>query len=673
MNYSAQLERKENMKSLFVLACLISVCSITYSQQVRFTIYGHDPGVYTDTIDFGVDTRATFCEDTVLGERNNDGPPPFPFAFTWVNPRVGSLCDYNGCFDCGRRRYLGKRSLDLRPFTGTTQIDTFCIFIESYDAGYPFYLGWMGLTRQSCDSIKLIYTGSTVGTVVVNMFDTSRHVITDPSVMIVSLIMWGVKDPLGKPQLSLPANNSAGIPLTESFSWQPLLGANGYVYQVASDSLFTSPLHTDTVLSTNLTVGPLDYHTSYFWHVRGLNPTGPSDWSDTWTFTTLMQTFNYSVSSQWNIISLPLTVPDAHFATLFPAAISKALSYSSTVGYQENAILTKGVGYWARFRTTQAVHLQGIPITNDTIGLVPGWNLIGSNSDTVSVNGIESFPPDNLESFFYGYTNGISIVTTLLPLHGYWIKAVDSGEVILSASGGKAAEKVGTTLITNILAGCNTIEVTDAAGNSHSLYFSKRPDGLPGSFNFELPPAPASDIFDVRFGTGQSVEFSEIGKERDIPIIITSATYPVTFTWNIQSQSAGEFLKVGNRIRQLLPGGRIVIDKPETRILLQLPPGASGILPATYGISENYPNPFNPTTTIGYELPTASRVSLKIYNLLGQVVMTLADRIEEAGSRQVQWDASTFSSGVYFYRFDAVSVIDPNSSFSTVRKMVLMK
>jgi len=92
-------------------------------------------------------------------------------------------------------------------------------------------------------------------------------------------------------------------------------------------------------------------------------------------------------------------------------------------------------------------------------------------------------------------------------------------------------------------------------------------------------------------------------------------------------------------------------------------------VPATFGLAQNYPNPFNPTTTIEFTIPEDGTVSLKVYNLLGQLVATLADREEfTSGENWVELDASKLASGVYMY---AISVND--GEFREVKKMVLMK
>ena len=89
-------------------------------------------------------------------------------------------------------------------------------------------------------------------------------------------------------------------------------------------------------------------------------------------------------------------------------------------------------------------------------------------------------------------------------------------------------------------------------------------------------------------------------------------------------------------------------------------------IPTDFGLSQNYPNPFNPVTTIDYTLAEDSRVELKMYNLLGQVIAVLVDSDQKAGYYQVQWDGSDMTSGVYFYRITA-------GEFTATKRMVLMK
>ena len=76
-------------------------------------------------------------------------------------------------------------------------------------------------------------------------------------------------------------------------------------------------------------------------------------------------------------------------------------------------------------------------------------------------------------------------------------------------------------------------------------------------------------------------------------------------------------------------------------------------VPTGYHLAENYPNPFNPSTTIGFETPEAGLVTLKVYNTLGQLVKVLVNQHLEAGAYKVHFDAFGLSNGVYFYALDA--------------------
>ncbi len=98
---------------------------------------------------------------------------------------------------------------------------------------------------------------------------------------------------------------------------------------------------------------------------------------------------------------------------------------------------------------------------------------------------------------------------------------------------------------------------------------------------------------------------------------------------------------------------------------------SSDLLPDRYELDHNYPNPFNPTTNIGFSVPVAGKIHLAVYNVLGQEVRTLVDGTVEAGRHQVLWHGDTnagkrAASGVYFYRLRA-------QGFEQSRKMTLLK
>jgi len=94
--------------------------------------------------------------------------------------------------------------------------------------------------------------------------------------------------------------------------------------------------------------------------------------------------------------------------------------------------------------------------------------------------------------------------------------------------------------------------------------------------------------------------------------------------------------------------------------------GPSELSPNSYGLAQNFPNPFNPETSIRFSLAKSGQTTLRVYNIQGRMVAELANGNMEAGIQTITFDASKMSSGVYFYKLES-------GDFSEVKKMVLMK
>ena len=133
-----------------------------------------------------------------------------------------------------------------------------------------------------------------------------------------------------------------------------------------------------------------------------------------------------------------------------------------------------------------------------------------------------------------------------------------------------------------------------------------------------------------------------------------------------------------------MTGVRSLIDVPFLRapvgftIPTDAPLAQTSVEPMTITLDRNYPNPFNPSTTIGYVLPDAGIVSMKIYNIIGQEIATLVDGVlMEEGEQEVEFNGAGQPSGVYYYRLTVQSVDGEGALigqvFSKVEKMILAK
>src|SRR5690606_24756708 len=109
------------------------------------------------------------------------------------------------------------------------------------------------------------------------------------------------------------------------------------------------------------------------------------------------------------------------------------------------------------------------------------------------------------------------------------------------------------------------------------------------------------------------------------------------------------------------------LPTPDPDILTDIGSEQNEITPSTFSLEQNFPNPFNPTTTIRYSIPNTSFVSLKVYDVLGKEIAVLSDEVKSAGVYEAEFDASSgLSSGIYFFTLDA-------GEFRSTRKMILLK
>ncbi|MDI6767951.1 MAG: M1 family aminopeptidase [Bacteroidota bacterium] len=396
-----------------------------------------------------------------------------------------------------------------------------------------------------------------------------------------------------------------------------------------------------------------------------------------------------SVTAGWNIISLPITVSDPRKEILFPTATSVAFKYTKDAGYDTSDTLYQGWGYWLKFGFNQTINFDGTPPPTDTIDVDTGWNLIGTSILPIAVNAITTIPTGIVCSDYFGYSGSYIIVDSMKPARGYWVKVNQTGKLIVGNSTMVKEEALSDISQQKF----NTLTIEDKLGNIQHLFFGKQIEG-PRLEKFELPPLPPAGEFDCRFESGRFLEVFNNEAAKDAAILISTENYPLKISWDIKYSDISVSLKIDDRIIPMLTSSSTHISNPRrvesstiSRIYLSL--SSQFNLPTEFMVEQNYPNPFNPITTIRYQLPVESRVTIKVYNLLGQEVALLVDEVQDAGYKSIKWNPSNTSgisfkggylpagrhgaSGVYFYQIKVFDVDGKIISFTSTKKMILLR
>lgn len=256
------------------------------------------------------------------------------------------------------------------------------------------------------------------------------------------------------------------------------------------------------------------------------------------------------------------------------------------------------------------------------------------------------------------------------------------------------------------------ITVTDGAGGTQELRFGLDPaatDGRDaGLGEVESPPPPPVGVFDARFigtdigidlGQGQTSDFRAKPAPTGTTLVETVVhefSYQVgtgtqiTISWDLPSGVTGllEDLINGTLVNESMdgtdshtetnPGGISKLKMTITYtfdgngdLVTSVEDGQDFNIPEKFALRPNYPNPFNPSTTINYELAENENINLEIYDILGNHVRTLVKRHQQAGSYSIKWDgrdelSQIVASGVYVYRIRA-------GNFTQSRKMLFLQ
>tara|TARA_B100001123_G_C15342524_1_gene1035602 strand:- start:2105 stop:5083 length:2979 start_codon:yes stop_codon:yes gene_type:complete len=365
-------------------------------------------------------------------------------------------------------------------------------------------------------------------------------------------------------------------------------------------------------------------------------------------------------SNGWNLVGLPLNQYELNYLELFPNAIEGTL-YGFESNYISEVSLVPGSGYWLRFEESGNQEVIGEPIENLTINLDENWNLISGLSVPIPVEIISDESNIIVPGTIYGFHNSYFSAEYIIPGSGYWIRSLSDGQITLNS-----ANRTSILKIRDNTAMANRLIFENARGTTQTLFFGNK-IAENNSLSFSLPPQPPSalDVFDVRF-TGDFVA-SKIGGQ----IEIINSYYPVNIEIDLKDESNWQLILSEDKRAILLSDfNHNSIQLNSSLITLLRDDNNTSNLTNKFEFSA-YPNPFNPITTLSYELPIQMFVSIKIYNLMGNEVTILVNDHMSSGPHEIIWNTKNISSsivgtGVYFATIET-------EYFSKTQKLVFIK
>lgn len=424
----------------------------------------------------------------------------------------------------------------------------------------------------------------------------------------------------------------------------------------------------------------------------------------------------------WSLISIPVNPDDASPASVFGDDFTTYFlyQYSSTGGYNVPSAVNTGYGYWFGTETEGTVDVNGtanVGVVEKS--LVPGWNISAtpflngySASDVRFKKGDLNMSADSaqlagwIQNVYYYYGEGSYATDTYLaPWFGYWFSVFETGVSALydetnaeiPSDAPKTKEPVEPESDINNWAVPILASVQNVSDKLLAFGASvNATDGFDAVYDYAKPPvSPAPTALTTYFEQSgwnpyfsrfasdirAKYEFPQSGKSWSFKVVSKTAG-EVTLSWSDINTLIPEAIRNNYHFRMTGQGIPSTVDMlTTTSVTFNAEAGTvytfainSSLtslgddvnLPKEFSLGQNFPNPFNPSTTIEYNVKDAAQVTLKVYDMIGNEVATLVNEVKPAGSYTVSFDASKLSSGVYLYKMTA-------GSFVQTRKLVLMK
>ena len=505
--------------------------------------------------------------------------------------------------------------------------------------------------------------------------------------------------PPSAPTLRLPENGKPNLPTTFVVSWDSSAGATYYHLQVSVSPLFlTTAIDDSMVVGTSRRIGPLLNNTTYYWRVRARNSGGSSVFSSIWSFTpsypavlilswvepfpSLANATDY-VPADYRLIGLPglgtsmvnnfLTGAQGTDWQIFwdnGSAANYFIKFDGSSGFT----FSTGKGYWLIRKNSWTVNTSVNSAPLDTAGnaVIPlhrGWNII-TNPFPLDVpwSAVQTVNSPYAREPIWGFsgTQGFQQSTSLKAYKGYYFYNVDSIASLLIPYAGTSGvmKQADTTTADTTSAGTWTVNVGVDAGSTteYSMQLGIRPDAedgldrhdfhkpraigaMPGLafVRPDLDPVAPSFFTDMRprvntiarwpfeltapRGKEATLMFDgiqQIPEELDVYLVDAARARYV----NLREEEIYRVTPVSDR------SSFTVLAGSHDAVTAEL----NTVVPHEYSLGQNFPNPFNPTTTVPVAVPATGEVTVTIYNVLGEEIRTLHSGVLERGRHWLVWD-----------------------------------
>lgn len=362
-----------------------------------------------------------------------------------------------------------------------------------------------------------------------------------------------------------------------------------------------------------------------------------------------------SVLEGWNLIGIPVTPDDANYEEVFSDVSPEFAPYKWENGqYVFTEDVAGGQAFWLSTTATSVQSYAGTGIEALSLDLEVGWNMIAGPACPVAFDAISD--PSNIlvSGTLFAYREGYVSVDTVEPGQGYWVNTSGSGSITLDcATAGSIASKYQSELA---LDDFGVLSISDASGSSKELFFGGHLDADVDRRRFSMPPSAPPGIFDVRFAGSSWLEEGD-----NATASLKGVTYPVYIEISRMAADYDGVAIVEQIVdgvvesQPMLSGDVLTIeDDRVTAVRVRSMSSVQAELPEQFTLQGNYPNPFNPQTTVVFDLPEAASVRITVFDLLGRRVLEApAVEVSAGAARQLTVDASSLASGTYLYHVRA--------------------